>query len=128
MAAAIEKLPSQALKSYHLKPLIWKRFIDDIFLIWTHGENELRKFVEYLNTLHDTIKFTCEQSMYEIAFLDTQTKCTQAYTPNPQINTVICTIAQHTKKAVLKKGPFGQFLRLRRICHKNEDFIDESEK
>ena len=43
-----------ALKNYHLKPLIWKRFIDDIFLIWTHGKDELTKFVKYLNSLHNT--------------------------------------------------------------------------
>ena len=64
----------KALENYHLKRLIWKRFIDDIFLIWTHGENELRKFVEYLNSLHNTIKFTCEQTISEIAFLDTLVK------------------------------------------------------
>ena len=48
--------------SYPLQPLIWKRFIDDIFFVWTYGQDELDKFVNYLNTCHDTIKFTLEIS------------------------------------------------------------------
>ena len=48
----MDKFETKALKGYPLKPLIWKRFIDDIFLIWTHGQQELEKFVEYLNVLH----------------------------------------------------------------------------
>ena len=35
--------------SYHLQPFLRKRFIDDIFIIWTYGEKELIKFIEYLN-------------------------------------------------------------------------------
>ena len=29
------------------QPLIWLRYIDDIFFIWTHGEKELQKFVKF---------------------------------------------------------------------------------
>ena len=29
------------------QPLIWLRYIDDIFFIWTHGEKELEKFVKF---------------------------------------------------------------------------------
>jgi hypothetical protein len=35
---------------FHKQPLLWLRFIDDIFLIWTHGEQALHEFVEFLNT------------------------------------------------------------------------------
>ena len=44
--------------TYHLQPIMWKRYIDDIFIIWQHGEEELRKFINYLNDKHDSIKFT----------------------------------------------------------------------
>ena len=40
--------------SCHLQPFIWKRFIDDIFFIWTYAQVELDKFVSYLNHCHDT--------------------------------------------------------------------------
>ena len=31
------------------KPFLWKRFIDDIFLIRIHGEKSLLQFIELLN-------------------------------------------------------------------------------
>ena len=64
------RFEEDALDNYHLKPLIWKRFIDNIFTIWAHGKEELEKSVEYLN-IHKSIKFTCEHSTTEIPFLDT---------------------------------------------------------
>ena len=38
-------------------PTIWKRFIDDIFMIWPHGQAALHQFLEHINLLHETIKF-----------------------------------------------------------------------
>ena len=47
----------------------WKRFIDDCFVPWKKGEN-LDLFVEILDTLHPSIKFTKEEGDLSIAFLD----------------------------------------------------------
>jgi len=33
---------------------------DDIFMIWTGNEDELREFIEYLNNLDPTVKFASE--------------------------------------------------------------------
>ena len=57
--------------TYEKQPTLWVRFIDDIFLIWPHGEAELRKFIEHLNGVHQTIKFTSEFSNLKVNFLDT---------------------------------------------------------
>ena len=62
---ALSKAPN------NLQPLIWKRFIDDIFFIWTHGGTALQEFYDYLNTIHPTIKFEISHSNQEINFLDT---------------------------------------------------------
>ena len=43
-----------------------KRFIDDIFLIWTESEESLENFHEDLNKLHPTLKFTHEKSKEKI--------------------------------------------------------------
>ena len=51
--------------------LIWKRFIDDIFIVWTDTESALDTFIENINKVHHTIKFTHEQSTEELTFLDT---------------------------------------------------------
>ena len=39
------------------KILLWKRFIDDIFLIWLGTATQLEEFHSYLNSVHPTIKF-----------------------------------------------------------------------
>ena len=70
----MDRFETKALAGYPLKPLTWKRFIDDIFLVWTHGEESLKRFIDYLNSLHDTIKFTHEMSYSQIDFLDTTVK------------------------------------------------------
>ena len=57
--------------SYDKQPIFYKRFLDDLILIWTHGKEELDKFFEHLNKCHETIKFTMESSSDQINFLDT---------------------------------------------------------
>ena len=54
------------------KPRIhmWKRFIDDIFLIWTGSQQQLDEFMGKINSHHRTIKFTHETSENEATFLD----------------------------------------------------------
>ena len=43
-------------------------------MIWTHGEESLKHIIDYLNSLHETIKFTHEISYTEIDFFDTTVK------------------------------------------------------
>ena len=57
-------------KSPH-KPLVWKRFINDIFSLWNVDKEEIYSFIELANNHHPTIKFTAEVSETETAFLDT---------------------------------------------------------
>ena len=52
-------------------PLIWKRFIDDIFMIWQYDEASLTEFLAHTNNVHNTIKFEAQQSKAKINFLDT---------------------------------------------------------
>ena len=56
------------------KPLVWMRLIDDIFFVWTHGEDSLKLFIDHLNSSHDTIKFTSKHSTEPISFLDLTVK------------------------------------------------------
>ena len=63
-----------ALEGYGLKPWVWWRYIDDIFTIWEHGEEEFLKFMEYLNSLDPNIKFTFKYSRECIEFLDVLVK------------------------------------------------------
>ena len=51
--------------------IFWKRFIDDIFFIFKGDINQLIQLQNFMNDIHDTIKFTFEQSRTDIDFLDT---------------------------------------------------------
>ena len=58
---AMAKYDSLASK-FHLKPSVWKRFRDDVFVSWEHGIASPSSFLDYLNTMDKTgkIKFTME--------------------------------------------------------------------
>ena len=42
-------------------PHMLRRFIDDLFFLWRHGEEELKRFFNHLNASHRTIKFEVVQ-------------------------------------------------------------------
>ena len=48
--------------NFHLKPIVWKRFRDDIFVLWEYGTASFFSLLDYLNTMDKTgkIKFTME--------------------------------------------------------------------
>ena len=64
-------LETNFLTSYPTTPKIWLRFINDIFMIWKDGEQQLRMFLEALNNYHPTIKFTHTMDKNEKSSLDT---------------------------------------------------------
>ena len=63
-------METEFLEKERLKPWLWLRYIDDMFFVWTHGENKLDEFLERLNSFHPNLKFTSERSEQEINFLD----------------------------------------------------------
>ncbi|XP_068708141.1 uncharacterized protein [Montipora foliosa] len=44
------------------KPLIWKRYIDDIFCLWNTNKEAIHNFTKLANSFHPTIKLTAEIS------------------------------------------------------------------
>ena len=109
----MDRFETKALAGFPLRPLTWKRSIDDIFMIWTHGEESLKQFIDYLNFLHETIKFTHDMSYTQIDFLDTTVKfgpdrglITTLY--NKPTNTHL--YLEHSSahpQSVLTKRPYG---------------------
>lgn len=51
------------------RPLVWRRFIDDVFMIWSHGELALTQFMNLLNSLYP-VTFTYTASPDRATFLD----------------------------------------------------------
>ena len=50
---------------------LYKRFLDDIFILWKGTLDELHRFIDHINNIHPTIKFTYTYSKEKIDFLDT---------------------------------------------------------
>ena len=50
--------------------ILWERFRDNTFLLWTHEYDELVTIITHLNTLHPYITFTSEICDKEVIFLD----------------------------------------------------------
>ena len=53
------------------RPLVWKRYIDDILSLWTIKRVEIAQIIEQANSHHPTMKFTAEICETETTFLDT---------------------------------------------------------
>ena len=71
----METLEEKSIQTSELKPKLWLRYVDDILVIWSHGEDTLDDFLEHLNTQNDAIKFTMEkENERELAFLDVKIK------------------------------------------------------
>jgi hypothetical protein len=45
--------------------------MNDTFVVWPHGEEELHEFLDHLNSIHHNIKFTMEvEKNWSLPFLD----------------------------------------------------------
>ena len=58
------------IESRTLKPDLWVRYIDDVFMIWSHPLSEFEAFLEDLNKTRERIRFTAEVSSHSCNFLD----------------------------------------------------------
>ena len=58
----MEKLETNFFKTQTLQPLVWFRYIDYVFFLWTHGEENLQRFLDNLNNYDPNIKFTYDYS------------------------------------------------------------------
>jgi len=113
---------------YPTKPAIWLRYIDDIFMVWNHGNESLNQFLTHLNLCHKTIKFTSDISPESINFLDTTIKIdtnrklyTDLYCKPTDSHNYLLYESAHPKH-IKRSLPYSQFLRIRRICSKLDDF------
>ena len=122
-----------ALSKCPLKPLIYLRFLDDIFIIWTHSRREFDTFFNILNTHMDTVKLKATIHQNSIDFLDVtiykgptflNTNCldTKVFfkpTDTHQLLHKASFRSKHTFSGIIK----SQILRFHRICTNHSDFL-----
>lgn len=125
----MDSFERQHVYVYTPRPRLWLRFIDDILLVWDHGMDALREFITNLNNRHPNIKFSEEISYSEVSFLDISISKdpsgklrTDLFTKSTDANNYLHYSSAHTKSC--KDGiPYGQFLRIKRICSEESDFL-----
>ena len=67
----LKHLEEEAIQSAPPKPKLWRRYMDDTFVIWPHRQDELHHFYQHLNSQHPSIQFTMEEEKdHKIAFLN----------------------------------------------------------
>ena len=105
-------LENKIFSGTNVQPLLWLRYLDDIFCIWTHGS--------YLNSCHPIIKFIMDYSDTTNNFLDVSvTKnsiklSTNLFTKDTDSHQYLHTTSCHPyscKKSIL----YGQTIRIKRI-------------
>ena len=121
-----------ALSKSPLLPILWVRFIDDVFMIWTHGYDEFLNFLKVLNEHDESIKLTYEYNLNSINFLDVtvfkgfqfsecnilDTKIYFKETDSHQLLHKKSYHPSHTFTGIVK----SQLLRFSRICSDAFDF------
>ena len=64
------ELEEEIIKESEHKLYLWWRYIHEIFFLWEHGQNKLKSFIDKIDKVHPTIKFTAEWPKTFINFLD----------------------------------------------------------
>ena len=67
----MEFFEDMAIQDADLKPFLWLRYVDDTFVVWPHGADQLDGF---LNSKRSSIQFTMELNEGSIPFLDVLVK------------------------------------------------------
>ena len=122
----MDQMESKFLQSQKLQPLVWFRYIDDIFFIWTHGEQRLKNFMMEFNNCNCNIKFTYEFSEPSINFLDLNVKFsngtlqTSLYEKPTDCHQYLHFQSSHPKRK--KSILYSQTLRASRACSEEEDY------
>ena len=123
---------NEALNKSSKLPDCYFRYLDDIFIIWSHSENEFWEFFNVLNNHHPTIKLKASINENSVDFLDVTVFKGQRFTKNQNLDTKVyfkptdthqllhksSYHPKHTFKSLIK----SQIIRFHRICNNENDF------
>ena len=130
----MDNFETKYVYTYHKKPKLWVRFIDDIFSIWQFTLAELHDFLTYLNSRNESIRFTSEISKFQANFLDLIVRKsdlggihTTLYNKPTDTHSYLLYSSAHTKHT-RDAIPYSQFIRLKRICSDWDDYVYQSLK
>ncbi|XP_067848012.1 uncharacterized protein [Heptranchias perlo] len=109
-----------------LQPTLYTRYIDDIFFLWTHGEESLKRLHDNINKFHPTIKLIMDYSSESVSFLDTRISIKDRHLSislyrKPTDNLTMLHFSSFHPNHVKEAIPYGQALRIHRICSDEEE-------
>lgn len=122
----------EALSKCAKQPLVYLRYLDDIFIIWTHSEADFQEFFETLNSQSASIKLKATIHPSQIDFLDvtifkgarfsnTSILDSKVYFKPTDTHELLHKASfhpKHTFAGIIK----SQILRFHRICNNESDF------
>jgi len=125
-----------AMSNFQIKPSVFFRFLDDIFLLWDGTLEDLKEYETFLNNLIPGIEIKLEASLISVNFLDitvykkhsnpnSTNSCslaTKIYVKPTDTQNLLHTQSfhpPHTTKGILK----SQLIRYKRISSTWEDYV-----
>ena len=121
------------LSNYPYKLHAYYRYIDDIFIVWSHGLDLLHNFINSINKQYSKIIFTSNISTMSINFLiitidlDGGHISTKTYTKSTDTHALLSYNSfhpRHIKQSII----CSQFLLYRRICSNDKKFLHNATK
>ena len=71
----MEHFKKEAIRTAAVKPYTWLRYDDDTFVVWKRSIEDLWDFLQHLNTMRTSIKFTMEmEEDGQLPFMDVLVK------------------------------------------------------
>lgn len=115
------------------KPFLYVRYLDDIFGIWTHSQEEFTEFIQILDTHDPSIRLKHKSDHHSIDFLDTtvykgelfqtdQSLDIKVFFKETDTHSLLFKTSfhpTHTYKGLIK----SQLIRFQRICTQDSDFM-----
>ncbi|XP_053881423.1 uncharacterized protein LOC128835776 [Malaclemys terrapin pileata] len=118
-------LEQRFLRPRPLVPLLYLRYIEDIFILWTHGKEALEEFHLDFNNFHPTINLSLDQSTQEIHFLDTTMQISDGHIntiyQKPTDRYTYLHASSFHPRHITRSIVYSQALRYNRICSNPSD-------
>lgn len=130
----MEEFEQKAIASAQFQPRVWLRYVDDVFAVWSHGEDKLVEFTDYLNTISPTIKLTTEKEHNnQLAFLDVNVikvkdgLKTEVFRKKTHTGKYLNYTSNHSE-SVKESVAYALFDRAKAVCFEKETLVAEQNK
>uniref|UniRef100_A0A1A8LVX6 Reverse transcriptase domain-containing protein n=1 Tax=Nothobranchius pienaari TaxID=704102 RepID=A0A1A8LVX6_9TELE len=123
---------AEALHRCPKKPLHYVRYLDDVWGVWTHSQEDFQVFLQTLNSYNPSITLKASNNTTSVDFLDTTTFKGPSFAITHRLDLKVYFKPTDTHALLFKSSYHpkhtyaglikSQLLRFYRICTRNEDF------